>query len=55
MAFIQARIDDSDAKKFKLIAKRKGITVSELFRESVESYIKDEKALPLFGCMKGQI
>ena len=52
MPMLQARISTEEANAIKTYAKIKGITTSQVVRESVASYIAKSPESLFFGCMK---
>ena len=55
MPMLQARITDEEARAIKSYAKTKGITTSQVVRESVASYIAKPQEQVFFGDMKGKM
>ena len=52
MPMLQARVSAEEANAIKAYAKTKGLTTSQVVRESVASYIAKEPPPLYFGCMK---
>jgi len=55
MPVLQTRISHEDAEIIKDFAKRKGMTTSQVVRESLASYIADNTQPLTFGCMADKI
>ena len=55
MPMLQARVSEEEANAIKTYAKTKGLTTSQVVRESVASYITKEKTKVVFGDMKGKM
>jgi len=55
MPVLQTRISNEDADAVKKYAERKGMTTSQVVRESLASYITDNTQPISFGCMADRI
>jgi len=55
MPVIQTRISYEDAENIKEFAKRKGLSTSQVLRESLATYVTNNSQPLTFGCMADKI
>ena len=55
MPIVQARVSEKEMYDMKAMAKSKGLTLSDVVRESVALYIANEKPTLAYGDMKDKI